>query len=198
MTATSASASAHEFIVGGKGITEVLRGTFTSGTTILRAEVLGKKLESVRTDATGTFSVGPAGTSTYELSVAGGQIYEVASNGELVALAGCTGAGITFHGTDQLISGPGSEIWDEFKGASPPVFFDLRVQGPSCSLKGTYAVEGTLDGILENPTEAKKAHSGFFKPSVTGSQSLTLDGNPSSIESSGSMTLNDGAEWSVN
>jgi hypothetical protein len=195
----AASASAHEFIVGGTGIKEVLKGTFTSGTSTLKGEVLSKKIAIVSSLDTGTFSIGPAGTSTFEVSFTKDTISEVGSKGELIALPKCVVPTITFSGTDALLELK-SKLLDTFTGSAPPLFVKIKVNNLSetetCALKGTYEADGTANAFLPSVGTPAKTHKIEFNP-IEESQSLTLGGKPATFESIETLALNDGAEWSA-
>jgi hypothetical protein len=194
----TATASAHEFLVNGSAITVLLHGAFTSTTSHLKGELLGKKIEIISTLDTGTFSIGPNGTSTFEVSFTGNTIDEINSSGELIAEPNCVIKLITFHGTDELLEHE-SKLLDTFTGSAPPLFTNIHIENLSsektCGFKTTVAVEGTANGILPTANEAKKLQDIEFNPSVAGSQSLTLGGKPATFESTESLELYDEASW---
>ena len=197
---TTATASAHEFLVNGSALNVLLHGAFTSTTSRLRFELLNKKSEIISTLDTGTFSIGPNGTSTYEISFTGNTIDEIGSGGELIAEPNCVIKLITFHGTDELLEHE-SKLLDTFAGSEQPVFTHIKIENLSaektCAFKGTFSIEGTLNAILNHPETPEKLRDLEFNPAVAGSQSLTLAGKPATFESIESLELYDEASWKM-
>jgi hypothetical protein len=189
------SASAYDFVVEGSAVSSPVNGTLKGGTSTLKGELLGLRVEVISTSNTGQFSIGPAGTSTYEISYAHNTIKEAGGG----TLTNCTVQNlITFDGADDLAgASEGGGLWDEFAGSAPPLLVKIKLTGSSCALKGTYALEGTMDALLPTAETEEVTHTYEFLPE---SESLTLGGSPATLTDTEELSLSgsqSGKKWRV-
>jgi hypothetical protein len=191
--AAAATAFAHEFLVEGTAITELVDGAFESATSHIRGELSGVKVDVTAGSDSGTFSLSSGGVDAATISFTSNALYETNSAGEDIApLSKCVvneSKPITFDVKTELLE-LSSVLLDTFTGATRPLIVNIPISGSSCALKkAVNELTGTFNAILPEHEVSKVLHSIEFNPSVTGTQSLDLAGKPATFTSTESLAL---------
>jgi hypothetical protein len=102
-------------------------------------------------------AISKSGETSGEITFKGCKVFSIAS-GVATNLSVCAvEEPITFKFTDQLITGAGGLVEDEFKASeAAEVFVKIKITGASCTIKGTYEPKGTYVASLGDEGEVEK------------------------------------------
>lgn len=141
-------------------------------------------------------AVNKNGETSGEITFKGCKVYSIAS-GVASPLGVCTvEEPITFKFTDQLITGPGGLVEDEFKPSEAnEVFVKIKINGASCTIKGTYEPKGTYVASLGSEGEVERTEHELVYTS-TGSK-IKISEKPASFTNRTKIKLKSGKGFYV-
>jgi hypothetical protein len=191
-------------------LTEKYKVKGTSGVSKLESEVLGAKIIIECKKDTLTGEIEKEGKSTGEITFSECSLFENKAYIK-TALTACTVPNIVFKYTDKLVTGqgPGPETWgpeDEFNSTgAEETFVEIKLEGASCALKGTYKAKQAEVEILPAKQKFKgqicqlpEAGIGLVKHEVSCSSSgshLTFASKPAYFFSTEQVELENGWTW---